>query len=587
MSDNKKEDRNLDLKATFRNLRLTWKLSKGSRRYLIIYAFLYIILCFLSVAVPIYSAKQILLLNSYSFSPLIKVSLFILGIDLVINILSFFSEIASRLYYKTTLVNIQMNVSKEILKLEVEELDKTGSGVFIDRLGRDADGLSEIFSRLMSTISEILANIGVIGAIFVISKEMFLYFTITIILLFVIERIRIKKMIENDKEYRKIREKNTGFITEMIRGLRDIKVLGSENSFLKNFKEKLDIVTEKRYEASKINRKYRLISNSFRDLINFSTILLGIKLVYDERLSLENFVVVYMYRNRLYGILNYFSFMVEYIKDYNLSCSRVFEITEGDKYKKETFGKVKKDNLNGHFEFKNVCFSYDNKKEIIKDLSFSVKPNETVAFVGRSGAGKTTIFNLLTKLYHPTSGEILIDKININDLTKDSIRRNISIITQNPYVFNLSIKDNLKIVKPNLTNAEMVEACKKASLNEFIDNLPEKYNTIIGEGGVTLSGGQRQRLAIARAFLKESEIILFDEATSALDNETQENISNAIHNLQKTKTILIVAHRLSTIKDADRILVIDNGKIVGEGTHDSLLKNNSLYQKLYKSEIQK
>ena len=587
MKDNKKKDNNLDLKETFRNLRLTWNLSKGSRRYLFLYAFLYIILCFLSVVVPIYSAKQILFLNSNNFSPLIKVSLFILGIDIVINILSFFSEVASRLYYKTTLVNIQMNVSKEILKLEVEELDKTGSGVFIDRLGRDADGLSEIFSRLMGTISEILANIGVIGAIFVISKEMFLYFTITIILLFVIERIRIKKMIENDKEYRKIREKNTGFITEMIRGLRDIKVLGSENNFLKNFKEKLDIVTDKRYEASKINRKYRLISNSFRDLINFFTILFGIKLVYDERLSLENFVVVYMYRNRLYGILNYFSFMIEYIKDYNLSCSRVFEITEGDKYKKETFGKIKKENLNGNFEFKNVYFSYDNKKEVIKDLSFSVKPNETVAFVGRSGAGKTTIFNLLTKLYHPTSGEILIDKINVNDLTKDSIRKNISIITQNPYVFNLSIKDNLKIVKPNLTNAEMIEACKKASLDEFINSLPDKYNTIIGEGGVTLSGGQRQTLAIARAFLKEAEIILFDEATSALDNETQENISNAIHNLQKTKTILIVAHRLSTIKDADRILVIDKGKIVGEGTHDSLLKNNSLYQKLYKSEIQK
>ena len=205
--------------------------------------------------------------------------------------------------------------------------------------------------------------------------------------------------------------------------------------------------------------------------------------------------------------------------------------------------------------------------------------------MGKSGAGKTTIFNLLCKMYDVDSGSITIDGVEIKKLDKDSIRGNITIISQNPYIFNMSIKDNLRLVKSNLTNKEMKEACKLACLDEFINSLPDKYDTVIGEGGVNLSGGQKQRLAIARALVQKTEIILFDEATSALDNETQEKIQTAINNMKNEYTILIIAHRLSTIINADRILFLDNGKIVSEGTHEYLLKNCDEYRKLYEAEI--
>ena len=207
--------------------------------------------------------------------------------------------------------------------------------------------------------------------------------------------------------------------------------------------------------------------------------------------------------------------------------------------------------------------------------------NKKIAIVGRSGNGKSTLFNLLLRYFDTTEGNILIDGIDIKDLTEASLRNNISIIRQTPFLFNMSILDNFKIVKPNTTLKEIREVCKKAYIDDYIMSLPNKYKTIIGEGGVNLSGGQKQRLAIARTLLLDTKIILFDEATSALDNESQEYIKKTIDNLIKDHTVIIVAHRLSTIVDADIINVIDQGKLDSSGKHEELLKNSKVYQKLY------
>ena len=308
--------------------------------------------------------------------------------------------------------------------------------------------------------------------------------------------------------------------------------------------------------------------------------------VYKGTMSVAVGVVIFNFGNRYNGLVSSITEFHELIKRFNLSATRIFEIFYDDKYEKENFGQEHLDRVNGDFEFKNVTFKYD-KNKVLKNLSFKVKANETVAFVGKSGAGKTTIFSLLCKMYDGYTGKILIDGVDIKSLDKDSIRGNITIVSQNPYIFNMSIRDNLKLVKDNLTDKEMKQACKMACLDDYIESLPNKYDTIVGEGGVTLSGGQKQRLAIARAFVQKTEIILFDEATSALDNETQFRIQQAIDNLQKEYTILIIAHRLSTIKNADRILVLDNGNIVAEGKHEVLLKNCDQYKELYNTEINK
>ena len=218
-------------------------------------------------------------------------------------------------------------------------------------------------------------------------------------------------------------------------------------------------------------------------------------------------------------------------------------------------------------------------------MSFKIEANQKVAFVGKSGTGKTTIFSLLTKLYDVNSGSILFDGHDINELDEASVRDNMSLITQNPYIFNFSIRDNLLLAKSDATDEELVEACKIACIHDYIETLPDKYDTLLGENGVVLSGGQKQRLAIARAMLMKTEIILFDEATSALDNQTQEEINRAIENMKGEYTILIVAHRLSTVIDCDKIFVVDNGKVVAEGTHKELIENNQFYKMLYNSEI--
>ena len=302
-------------------------------------------------------------------------------------------------------------------------------------------------------------------------------------------------------------------------------------------------------------------------------------------LTIPNALVINNYLNRLTSIIYFVSQLMEKIKDFNLSSERVFSIMESKEFPKEEFGKKHLGKAHGDFEFKNVTFTYKNGHKVIDNMNFKIKANSTVAFVGKSGSGKTTVFNLLCKMYNIESGTITIDGIDINDLDKDSIRGNITIISQNPYIFNMSIRDNLRLVKENLTDEEMKKACKTACLEEFIKSLPDGYDTIIGEGGINLSGGERQRLAIARALIQKTEIILFDEATSALDNETQANIKKAIDNMKNEYTILIIAHRLSTVIDCDRILFLDEGKIKAEGTHQELLNSCKNYQNLYESEL--
>ncbi len=321
------------------------------------------------------------------------------------------------------------------------------------------------------------------------------------------------------------------------------------------------------------------------DIFIFGLVLLLIYLIKNNILSISVAVALFTYKtNIMTNFMDNISLLLDEVKNFNVSTDRVFAIIEKKEFVEEKFshGHLKK--VNGNFEFKNVSFAYDNYK-VIDNMSFQINSGETVAFVGKSGAGKSTIFNLLGKIYDVNKGKILIEGVDINTLDEDSIRGNITIISQNPYIFNMSIKDNFRLVKENITEEEIIESLKLSCLYDFVKSLPEGLDTIIGEGGTNLSGGQRQRLAIARALVQETKIILFDEATSALDNETQRDIQTAIDNLKGKYTILIIAHRLSTIKNADRILLIENGQVQAEGKHQELLKKSSTYKKLYESEI--
>ena len=574
------------MKELKNNLKFIWNYSKDSKIKIILLALLNFFKICTNIIIPIISAKQIINLTNNELYEVILIASVILIINLINRFLDYYINKLGDIIYINMTGKITKDLAFNILKLENETLNTNSSGIFIQRLTNDKDILSDGFNTIIDHLEGIVGSIGVFIAVLIINKYVFIYLIIEVIILDLINIKKTEIHVSNKKIFKKENEKMVGFTGELVRGAKDIKMLNSEKSFSKEIINRTDNLNSLFYKHQEINRKYNYLLRGTKDIFDFGLILFVIVLILNDLLNITNALIIYNYSNKVNVFFRSYASLKNYLKELGLSINRIEEIINGDKFKKEKFGDIHLNKVEGNFEFKNVTFSYKNDtRKILDNLSFKVKANETVAFVGKTGVGKTTLFNLLCKMYDIDNGEILIDNHNIKDLDKDSIRGNITIISQNPYIFNVSIKDNFRLVKENVTDSEIKKACKMACLDEFIEKLPNKYDTLIGEGGVNLSGGEKQRLAIARALIQKTEIILFDEATSALDNETQLNIQKAIDSLKNNYTILIIAHRLSTIINANKILLLDEGKIIAEGTHKELLKNCKEYQKLYESEI--
>ena len=568
------------------NLKKTWKYIKSAKMNLVGYGAVSILEAIISAILPLLSAKVILNITNEVINQLVISALVVFFIEIILYIMYYFKSFFYRRIYQKTLINIQKSLAKEILNLEIAEIDKNSSGLFIDRLNKDTQDIAGLFMEYTYWISYIITNVGVLFTVFILNKYLFVYALISSIVVFIINKKRITKQYEVQKELKVLQESKTGLTSELVRGIRDIKVLNANNTILKQINEKIEETTKKEVKIVNIRNFYNYIENNTRAISDLGFIIIGCFLYNKTLLTIPTFVIIYNYQSKIKNLLTGMVQLSEYNKKFSVSANRVFEVIDNVKFKKEKFGNVEIKKLDGNIIFENVSFGYD-KTKIINDMSFEIRPNERIAFVGKSGAGKTTIFNLITRLYKSNKGKILLDGNNINDLTCSTIRDNMSIITQNPYIFNFSIKENLLMAKENATMKEIREACKMACIDDYIMSLPDKYNTMVGENGVILSGGQKQRIAIARALLMKTEIILFDEATSALDNETQSKIQEAINNLKGEYTILIVAHRLSTIIDSDRIFVVENGKIVDSGSHRELLKKSEIYKNLYNKDLAK
>ena len=568
------------------NLKKTWKYIKSAKMNLVGYGAVSILEAIISAILPLLSAKVILNITNGVINQLVISALVVFFIEIILYVMYYFKSFFYRRIYQKTLINIQKSLAKEILNLEIAEIDKNSSGLFIDRLNKDTQDIAGLFMEYTYWISYIITNVGVLFTVFVLNKYLFVYALISSIVVFIINRKRIAKQYEVQKELKVLQESKTGLTSELVRGIRDIKVLNANNTILKQINEKIEETTKKEVKIINIRNFYNYIENNTRAISDLGFIIIGCFLYNKALLTIPTFVIIYNYQSKIKNLLTGMVQLSEYNKKFSVSANRVFEVIDNVKFKKEKFGNVEIKKLDGNIIFENVSFGYD-KTKIINDMSFEIKPNERIAFVGKSGAGKTTIFSLITRLYKSNKGKILLDGNNINDLTCSTIRDNMSIITQNPYIFNFSIKENLLMAKENATMKEIREACKMAWIDDYIMSLPDKYNTMVGENGVILSGGQKQRIAIARALLMKTEIILFDEATSALDNETQSKIQEAINNLRGEYTILIVAHRLSTIIDSDRIFVVEDGKIVDSGSHRELLKKSEIYKSLYNKDLAK
>lgn len=534
---------------------------------------------------PFFSAKLMQAISAIALKSILTFAFLLLILDLIGHFVYFIRREKEIEFENAVSLDLKGFISKELFTLEQKNFDEKGTNFFSSRVQGDTRDIVYYLSHLLYQFTSLLESFGVLIYIFIMSVPIGIYLTLSSLFLFFVRYYAMKKRETQRKKEDEKQEKYTSTFTEVIRGIRDIKVLNLREEMIRKTVKDQRSINELYQHNRKIMFKYDEIRWTFQKIIDFGVYVLAIYLITQNKFLGLNLIVLYTYKNKAFGFFDHINSLIEGSMNMKYTLNRLYELVEGKNYSKENFGTQHLQVLKGNIEFQNVFFGYREGEDVLKEVSFHIKPNDTVGFVGKSGAGKSTIFSLIPKLYSCSKGDILLDGISIHELSEQTIRENISVITQNPYLFNMTIRENLKIVNPNATDKEMIKNCKLCAFHDYVKSLPYGYDTLIGEGGVILSGGLRQRLAIARALMKKSEIILLDEATSSLDNETQDFIKHSIEKISKNYTILIIAHRLSTVKDCDYIIVLEEGKVVGIGTHNELIKKNKYYKKLYKHEL--
>lgn len=584
----KKEVKNKKKKVSiWKYVKKCYPYFKREKKALIILIIISLIISIFNSFGPALMAKVLDYATSSRLDEALKYLLFVVGLALVID---FFDKIVFIRNYTKIQESITNNIKKDVIssyfEIDNKELLKTSSGIFLTRITSDPDNIIDAFDAVRGNFTKILSNIFVFIYIFHINFVLGIITIIGTISVYLVEKSAMDKWNAYRKRRNKLRDRNTTIINEGLKGTHDIKLLNIVEHFKNKVSGNLDELCNDTVGSIKVDSGYVFLRTIVVYAFTAVLIVLSIYFVKFDVIKVSSLIAIFMYKDRLFTSILYLAWTERQLKEFALSAERIFEVIDHSKFKLEHYGNKRVNELSGKIEFKNVYFKYE-KDSVLKGVSFNIEPKDTVAIVGKSGSGKTTIVNLISKIYEVDKGSILLDGNNINDLDKYSIRNNISVISQKPYLFNMTIKENLLLVSPNASQKQIENVCKICELHDYIMNLPKKYNTLVGEGGVTLSGGECQRVAIARALLMKTNIILFDEATSALDNETQENIQKAINNISSEYTMIIIAHRLSTIKNCNKIIVIDDGKVSGIGTHNELYKNNEIYKSLYEKELRR
>ena len=556
---------------------------KGIKNNALILGVLYLILGGIGIIVPIIQGNLTTSIAELKVNSVIKVSIIFLIVVTLDNVVS---HIALMFWIHRIRPKILHNIRKDIIeifmRLRLSNFKKFDSGIFLERLKNDPQTISGVINITQKQLVQCFAKLGALFYVFYISWILGIIYLIGIMIVTFMDN-NIQEVSKIKNKISKIANENlSSFLIETVRGIADIKLLSLNifSDMIVRFNHSDNLSIDKDLYDS---RTYRL-KNMILFIVSILALMIGVHLT-GPHLNATNLIACFIYSTRILSLMENFSSLRSSLKEYELAIERIIEFENDDIYPKDVFGKKHLSHIKGDINFDNITFSYDiDKNKVLNKFSLNIKPKTTVALVGPSGSGKSTILNLITKSYLPENGIITIDDVDIRDLDEATFKDAISIVSQSPYIFNMSIKDNLLLVNPDANSDEIDKVCKQACLYDYINSLPDKYDTVIGEGGVNLSGGQKQRLAIARALLKNSPILLFDEATSALDNQTQSEIKATLDNLKNEYTIIIVAHRLSTIQDCDTIHVIEDGKVISSGKHKKLLESSETYRNLYASD---
>ena len=510
-------------------------------------------------------------------------------------VLSFVIKGLSLYFSRTALINVSQQITRKlavemssnILKSDVHTLESKHSGKYISHFLYDVGLVANLVGTgVLNLMKDSLTLIVLVSLMFYQNWKLACFALIMMPLAAIVSKSLGKRLGKVTTESAEVSGRLSSFLSEMIKGSRMIKIYQQENFEFDRAKSILGLLMKKHIKIGYVMIRATPIMEILTGLIIAGFIYYTGLMVSTGEIEINNFFSFLTAMMLSYQPIRSLATINMLFYQGAAAAERVFGVIDKEVNIKEETEKTDLKINTGKIDFKNVHFAYPNtKSEAINDINISIEGGSTAALVGHSGAGKSTIINLLPRFYDPSSGRIFIDGQDISNVKLSSLRKNISLVSQDIILFDDTVRANIAYANLTATDQQIKEACKFAAANDFIEKLPHSYNTIIGENGIRLSGGQKQRISIARAILKGASIILLDEATSSLDADSEEKVQNAIINLTKNKTTLVIAHRLSTIMRADKIIVLKEGSIVETGRHEDLVKNSTVYKNLYSKQL--
>lgn len=533
-----------------------YNLIESDKNKLIPYYFIYFLNIIIELIIPTYVAK---ITESLTNSLIIVALASIINysiLKILNNLLGYADKYIYQRFFRDNYITIYKKIVKKIYHFDEEYKKKISTGKIINSLTSDIINIGEMADNILKVILNILKSIVVIFYFFRIN----IYLALIIIGVDVIYIIRSNylnnKSIKYSKEQRKENDKLIGLINQTLLGLKDIQTLNITNTI----DDKYNYIYEdwkNAYDNKKKYERYRQnILKCFLIIIKSIVYFTCVYLMINTKITIGIMLIIISYFDSLFSASENIMDASQSIKDQNISVNRIKEILEYNTIKEKNLKEIK--NIKGIIEFKNIDFSYSNEK-LLQNLNFVIRPNRITAITGTNGTGKTTIVDLILRLHSPTKGEILLDNIDVKEIDKNSYLKEISVLNQESYLFNLSIRENFNLVENDIKKQE--EMCKLTGIDKFIKTLPKGYDTIIDENSHNISGGQKRLLSLTRTLLKEAKILIFDEATSSLDTDKIQNVINVLNELKKNHTVIVITHKEEIENIADEVITINDGKV--------------------------
>ncbi|MBE6007677.1 MAG: ABC transporter ATP-binding protein [Lachnospiraceae bacterium] len=544
------------------------------------------LMALISISYPIVTRTMLNdLIPNRKYQLIIAFGLFLLFMYVIRALLNFFIQYEGHMMGVNMQAQMRRDMFRHLEKLPYRFFDSHETGKIMSRLTNDLMDISELAHHGPESV--IICTFSIIAS-FIYLATINIYLTLIIFLcvpaLIIIAASLRTKMLNAFMQTRRSLGEINASIESSISGIRVTKAFTNADKEQEKFEVGNSLFISARKKAYHSMGIFHSGTSFITDVFNVIVLIAGGLFLYRGSITFADYsafiVSINLFLNPVTTLINFMEMFQNGITGFQ----RFIEIMD-EEPEKDLPDACDIENIEGNISFKNVTYSYGEEGDVLKDVSLEIKKGSTFALVGPSGGGKTTICHLIPRFYPLTEGQILIDGVDIKNISMTSLRRNIGIVQQDIYLFNASIRDNILYGRLDATDEEVIEAAKRANIHDYVMSLEKGYDTVIGERGVRLSGGQKQRLSIARVFLKNPPILILDEATSALDNTTEILIQQALDELCKGRTTLVVAHRLSTIKNADKIAVISKGNIIEQGTHNELMNEDGLYKKLYSQQF--